>query len=260
MNKKLCAVFTMVKDEKFNLPLWIDYYGKIFGYDNIYVMDHDTEDGSTDNLPCEVTKYHHKYRYNAQWMLDRLFEKQDELFQRYHYTIHPDVDEFIIPDPNRHNNLRSYVKQLYDGGIKTIACRGYEVLHRRFIEPPLDWSNRPVMKQRKYWTHLTTYDKPIVTAKKLGWVQGKHFDSREKHPRDDSLILCHIHRIDYDTCREMTCQKAECKWTEGLKNVEHPNKYLNEDFDRYFDSINVHQKWKAEPTKLECIPERFKIV
>ena len=36
------------------LPLWIRYYGGQFGVENLYVVDDNSEDGSTDDLPCDV--------------------------------------------------------------------------------------------------------------------------------------------------------------------------------------------------------------
>ena len=36
------------------LPLWVNYYGGQFGAENLYVVDDNSEDGSTDDLPCDV--------------------------------------------------------------------------------------------------------------------------------------------------------------------------------------------------------------
>ena len=48
------AALTFCRDEGRMLPLWISYYGSQLGVDNLYVVDDNSEDGSTDDLPCDV--------------------------------------------------------------------------------------------------------------------------------------------------------------------------------------------------------------
>src|SRR5436190_17272313 len=42
------AALTMVQNEAVFLPIWLRYYSRFFGPDDLYVLDHDTSDGSTD--------------------------------------------------------------------------------------------------------------------------------------------------------------------------------------------------------------------
>ena len=44
------AVITFVYNEAVNLPIWRRYYGGIFGERNLFVIDHSSSDGSTDDL------------------------------------------------------------------------------------------------------------------------------------------------------------------------------------------------------------------
>lgn len=46
------AALTMARDEAEMLPRWLDYYGGQFGSDNVMVIDDNSVDGSTSNLPC----------------------------------------------------------------------------------------------------------------------------------------------------------------------------------------------------------------
>ena len=48
-----CAVFTLVRDEKDFLPIWVRYYSRHFDVGDLFILDHGTTDGSTDpsNLP-----------------------------------------------------------------------------------------------------------------------------------------------------------------------------------------------------------------
>src|ERR1700730_13677411 len=44
------AALTFVFNESVNLPLWIKYYGSNFGEKNLFVVDRESTDGSTNNL------------------------------------------------------------------------------------------------------------------------------------------------------------------------------------------------------------------
>ena len=46
--KKKCAVFTIVKNENYFLPIWLKHYKRYFDNSDIYVLDHQSNDGSTD--------------------------------------------------------------------------------------------------------------------------------------------------------------------------------------------------------------------
>src|ERR1700712_6045729 len=48
------AAITFCRDEGRMLPLWIRYYGGQFGVENLFVVDDNSEDGSTDDLACNV--------------------------------------------------------------------------------------------------------------------------------------------------------------------------------------------------------------
>src|SRR5262245_57139984 len=48
------AVLTTVRDEAQMLPRWLDYYGRQVGSENLLVLDDNSVDGSTKDLPCTV--------------------------------------------------------------------------------------------------------------------------------------------------------------------------------------------------------------
>ena len=42
-----CVVFTIVHNEDVMLPIWLRYYAKNVGAEHLWVLDHNTNDGST---------------------------------------------------------------------------------------------------------------------------------------------------------------------------------------------------------------------
>jgi hypothetical protein len=49
------AIVTMVYNESVNLPIWIRYYRRAAPSATLFVVDHASDDGSTDHIP-EVNK------------------------------------------------------------------------------------------------------------------------------------------------------------------------------------------------------------
>ena len=47
---------TVVRDERVMLPLWTRHYGAQLGVENLYVIDDNSSDGSTDDLPCDLLR------------------------------------------------------------------------------------------------------------------------------------------------------------------------------------------------------------
>ena len=48
--KHKCAVFTICKDEKIILPIWHRYYATQFREQDMYILDHQSKDGSLDQF------------------------------------------------------------------------------------------------------------------------------------------------------------------------------------------------------------------
>ena len=42
----IIKLFTMVKNESDIIEHWIKYHGKLFGYDNLYIIDNKSDDGT----------------------------------------------------------------------------------------------------------------------------------------------------------------------------------------------------------------------
>src|SRR6478672_12348963 len=105
------VVMTVVRDEAEVLPRWIAYYGEQVGYDNLLVLDDNSVDGSTDDLPCL------RYRlppgpWKGPWAKTRLRLVNGlatGLLAVNDVVIYTDVDEIIVADPARHSGLRAYL-------------------------------------------------------------------------------------------------------------------------------------------------------
>jgi Glycosyl transferase family 2 len=136
------AVMTIVRNESVFLPIWLRYYRQFFSAQDMYVLDHQSTDGSTEGHGFVRVPVSHP-EYGAGWQRDVVQCSQHELVGRYDVVLCTDVDEIVAPDP-RLGDLGTYIDRFDEDFI---TCQGYEILHRKDIESPFD-PTRPVLRQR----------------------------------------------------------------------------------------------------------------
>jgi hypothetical protein len=188
------AVVTMVHNEPVFLPIWLAYYGRWFRPDELYVLDNDTTDGSTDGggfvrIPVHNDTVDHR------WMVERVQELQHELLDRVDVVLVTDVDELIAPNPLL-GDLGAYVQRFDEPFVN---CLGYELLHQVGREAPLDL-RRPILQQRGWWFFNGGYDKAAVATEPMRWRTGFHGREDFAMNTDPDLRLIHLHRMDHDLC------------------------------------------------------------
>ncbi len=107
----------MVHNEPFFLPIWLRYYSRFFAAEDIYVLDNDSTDGSTDRDGFVRIPVSHD-RVDHTWMVRTIEELQHELLERYDVVLVTDVDEIVIAHPRAgrpgrvHRPLRRRLRQV----------------------------------------------------------------------------------------------------------------------------------------------------
>jgi len=225
------ALVTIVHNEPFFLPIWLDYYSRFFASDDIYVLDHDSNDGSTDiggfhRIPVSHEGVDHK------WMLDTVTNLQHELQHRYDTVLVCDVDEIMAPDP-RLGDLGAYLDRFDDPFIASV---GFEVLHDPTTEPAFD-PDRGVMEQRGTWFASSAYNKPVLGTEPLEWISGFHGLADARFNMDPNLYLIHLHRLDYAQCKRRHHLRRNLTWAEddlARNYAVHNLVHEGDEFDRWF--------------------------
>ena len=170
---KEAAVFTIARNEPVFLPLWLRYYGRHFDPADIYVLDHDSSDGSTADPAGAFTRVpiHRDRIFDHMWLKGTVEDFQAFLLRSYGAVLFAEVDELVIADPSRYSGLGAYVGAL-DG--PAACCTGYSVVHYPDEgERPLDFE-RPVLAQRRYWHRSPPYSKRLLGRIPLAWNVGFH--------------------------------------------------------------------------------------
>ena len=202
------ALITIVHDEAVFLPLWLRYYGRFFDPGDIYVLDHESTDGSTDRpgfvrIPVAHPTVDHT------WMVETITDLQHDLLGRYELTVVTDVDEIVAPAPHL-GPLGAYLDRFEE---EWVNCLGYELLHMRESEPPLDLA-RPILDQRHWWFFNDGYDKAAVATVPMRWRAGFHGREDFQFRPDPDLRLIHLHRMDYELCRARHVRRSQLPWAE----------------------------------------------
>ena len=242
MKKKLAAV-TMAKNEFFHLPYWVKYYSRFIPLEDLWVLDHESDDGSTQGLGCNIVTVRNPLFRDKPWVnkLVRGFHKQ--LCEKYEIAIYTDVDEIIAPDPRKYKDLGDCIEKFRVSDEEVVSCYGWGILHDPREELAIDMS-KPLLKQRKYWHRAPTFDKPLITKVPLNWVPGYHKCHDRKPRRDNDLYLFHTCRLDYEMIKKKLHWELEQK-------MWHPRYKDKADIERwYFSHFEVGRK--------ELIPEWIK--
>lgn len=243
-----CVVFTMVKNEKVRLSIWLRYYSKFFDKKDIYILDHESSDNSIEKSKYNVVEIV-KDSYDPEWRRDIIVNFQKNLFESYDLVLYTDIDEIVAPDPEKYMDLRDYIDKFQKNCIN---CTGYELFHLKSLEPPLDFE-KPIFIQRLFFYRNKIYDKPLLAKIPLHWTVGFH-SAQNCRETDSDLYLFHLHRMDYEFCKMHTLKQSEHKWSKGAiqKRLSWQNRLIGSNFDRWFSNLS------EASSPLELIPEKFK--
>ncbi len=207
------AALTFVRDEGRMLPLWIKYYGAQLGTENLYVVDDNSVDGSTDDLPCDVLRVPpvREGRFESTRMAF-LAGQSAALLAFYDCVVFCDADEFIVPDPEVYAGLREFIER-QGPDVAAVAAMGLNVVHAVDFEEALDLS-RPVLGQRRLVKFLPLMCKPAIKFAASPWYAASH-GLRSPYRVDPDLWMFHLKFADRELLREVADRRQAAVAEDG---------------------------------------------
>jgi hypothetical protein len=246
--KRRCAVFTIVKNEYYFLPIWLKYYKKYFADQDIYVLDHQSNDGSTDNLTVNHIPVVNEMAFDHNWLVETIENFQVSLLEKYESVIFAESDELLYSPDMPLNILIEHF--LNDPSKKHITCLGHEMIQDLEKESPLEIGGE-IFKNRNYWFKYPDYDKTLISKVPLKWVWGFHYAKNIDRDFSYNLHLMHLHRCDFELMLKRHEERAN-KWK--LKGDGGGTQHAIGDREgvlKYFNKIS---------SEIKFIPERHKRV
>lgn len=193
--KKKCAIFTTVKNESVFLPIWLKHYQQYFNNEDIYVLDHQSNDGSTTNLPVNVRLVENEYVNDNEWVVQIAQNLQRELLKDYQCVIFAESDEILY-------SLEKPFDQTIDEFIESddlyVTFNGFSLFHNVQAEPNIQSGDR-IFEKRNYWFKDVLEDKTLMTKVPLDWNWGFHSLKGRTNNYLPDCYLAHLHRFDFET-------------------------------------------------------------
>lgn len=234
------ACFTIVKNERYFLPLVEKYYSP--QVDDFYVLNHESTDGSIEALSpsTKVVTIHNEKVFEHQWLLDQVMNFQKELLKEYDVVIFCEADEFLI---HREKTLRQVCQELYESEYDCLKPYGHQLLDAGV---KLD-RNEPILSQKKNFVRESGFDKILITKKPVVYDFGFHTALNESEMnvyREDEMYMVHLHYFDKKVFFERVEERN--KLSENFANDQlglhnqhtdmKEHKKLIDSFDDYIES------------------------
>lgn len=253
MQKKRYAALTMARDENFYLPIWYRYYSQQFGAENLFVIDHNSQNYSAKSiLPAEAnvvripfdTPKQDKFAVNRMSFDHRRFLAISKFIQSlltyYDCVIFNDSDEIYVVDDSL--GLSAYLDSLPDIGVR--AGAGIE-LFQHADELSID-PVRPILDQRKHFSYRWEFCKPFITSENARIGAHSAFSQIWLDP---NLMLVHLRFADATHLRSRQNLRLEAyaqnrggkssRWKHSLPETKE----------------TIEQFWQRSPTDLD-LPHR----
>ena len=183
----------MAYNETDMLPIWLRHYGAQVGPEACYVVDHGTNDGSTNDLrganrvrlPRSVLDEPKRAAFIGEFC--------GALLRYYDYVMYTDSDELVVADPAAYATLLDYVA--VERAPVTTAF-GMNLLHRLHHEVTVD-PTKPILQQRHWGFAVASMCKPVLIQRPVKWSPGFH--SADAPIVFDGLFLFHLAYYDLQT-------------------------------------------------------------
>ncbi len=217
MTQKRIAAITMARNDEFFLSRWIEYYGKLFGNENLYII----LDGLDQVVPknagtANITKLPHTDMSRAagdKYRINLISDRANELLKQYDIVIGCDCDEFLVVDPALNQDLNEYLSNKKIN--TTLSGLGLDVGQHLKLEKTLDTS-KSFLSQRAYALLSTRYTKPVVINRPVRWGSGFHRIKDHNFHIDQNLYLFHFGAVDMDMLIAKAANRGP-DWVNHLK-------------------------------------------
>ncbi len=191
---KICLISNHY-NESFHLKHFLDYYSKIIGSNNCIIVDH-----GSDEIFLDIIKSYNvglinlpRFYLDEVQMSDFMSGLASSLLKFYDIIIKVDIDEIIVIDSRKYENLIDYFVQNTSNSYTAI---GLNVVNEIYVENPYV-ENLSLFEQRKYVRFFSPMCKTIAITDPVHWSPGYHGLNLNINFNDFGLFLFHMREMDF---------------------------------------------------------------
>jgi hypothetical protein len=291
------AVMTIWQREPIFGPRWLRHYLTQVPAEDVYILHHPLEsaigtpgewapvdamrsaneqDPTLHTFYANVIPVHNTESFSHDWLRETVARFQHFLLKSYRWVLFVEADELVLcppvsgsPPPTLVEFLARETSDDAAGGPQVFRTTGYEVIHRREAEPPLDPHAACWLEHRSSWYRSALYSKPTLARRPLQWVRGFHTidwpatpgipliaNHGAGHP---GLLLVHLHKVDFDIALARSRENATRHWSAadvaigaGVQNRITTEAEMAAFFDRNIDD------GRPVANSLEAIPDAIR--
>lgn len=186
---RICAL-TNVYNERVNLPTWLRHYGRQVGPENLVVLDHGSDDGSTDDIgPASVVRLP-RTPFDDPKRAGLVSDFATGLLRFYDAVIYSDCDEMLVADPADYRDLQDFAARMTAPAATAIGLN----LRQNLLEEDALDGCRGILAQRSLVQFVSPMCKTLLVTQPPSWGGGFHSSNFE--PTFGGLLLFHLRDVD----------------------------------------------------------------
>jgi hypothetical protein len=163
------AALTMSYNEPVWARVWAGFYSRQVGAENCFLLDHGSDDGSTEGLSIQVERLP-RSPLDEVARAETIGGRTEALLRTYDVVVHSDADELVFADPAEHRDLVAFAATVRE---PVVTAAGLDVQHLPDAEPALDVT-RPIGAQRRWVRFAASMCKPAFVRRPVRWAPGFH--------------------------------------------------------------------------------------
>ncbi|MFP5478145.1 MAG: glycosyltransferase family 2 protein [Alphaproteobacteria bacterium] len=216
--KMPAGAMTMVYKDYYFLRRWVDYYGRQFGRQHLYILSHGgdpehariAEGANVIRIPRDPTLFRLERR---RWGINSKFSAG--MLRYYNWFIVGDVDEVVVVDPAVAPDLPTYLSRYTNSKTtpKSLSPFGIELIHNPEVEPEPLADDATILSRRRVFRANANYAKPCVLRAEAGFTIGGHANTHQPRVLDPHLYLLHLRFFDHDRVTERLQGRKELRAT-----------------------------------------------
>lgn len=229
------AVFTQAYNEGDMLLYWEDYYAKLVGHENLYVLNNASTDGSCErlnektsviNMPAGPVDHDHFAQSHSYF--------QRFLLMKYDWVIKVDTDELLVCEDTLVDTLARTPSGIYR------PEQALEVVHDMTREPSFDFSATVGSQRSTFVKGTDLLLRPIICGKPTSWTAGNHL-AHEFNSVLPGFIVAHLKYFDYDFLASKNKKWSRMEQTENEAKTCKQISDLRQLDEKMLDELSVSE-------------------